>query len=119
MTGLPVFSVVTPRKCGFRGEIYLICYEHFHREIFSEYREIYDITPSRKGLCSRIMKVKWEICVGRTVEVMDMCFAVPPINCGHPGRTDKIQLASMALRQYETRVSGSFYWKRVFPPFTQ
>ena len=67
MTGLPVFSVVTPRKCGFRGEIYLICYEHFHREIFSEYREIYDITPSKKGLCSRSMKVKWEICVGRTV----------------------------------------------------
>ena len=53
------------------------------------------------------------------VEVMDMCFAVLPINCGHPGRTDKIQLAAKALRQYETRVSGSFYWKRVFPPFTQ
>ena len=66
-TGLPVFSVVTPRKCGFRGEIDLIFYEHFHREIFSEYREIYDITPSKKGLCSRSMKVKWEICVGRTV----------------------------------------------------
>ena len=67
MTGLPVFSVVTPRKCGFRGEIYLICNEHFHRKIFSEYREIYDITPSKKGLCSRSMKIKWEICVGRTV----------------------------------------------------
>ena len=49
----------------------MICYEHFHREIFSEYREIYDITPSKKGLCSRSMKVKWEICVGRTVRLIN------------------------------------------------
>ena len=55
----------------FCGEIYLICNEHFHREIFSEYREIYDITPSKKGLCSRSMKVKWEICVGRTVDLVN------------------------------------------------
>ena len=45
---------------------YLTCYGHFNREIFSEYREIYDITPSKQGLCSRSMKMKWGIYAGCT-----------------------------------------------------